>query len=105
MSSLKYLPLISTESHPEDPLFLHDLADECFKRYGLSGEKDDLDKLILRLSKKSSPPLAESGSDYAQTLLDLALALIHRFKNFRSKPPKFLTMQLQCILSSCWPRR
>jgi CHAT domain-containing protein len=82
MSSLKYRPLTSTESHPKDPVFLHDLAAECFKRHGLSGDKDDLDKLILRLSKKSSLPLVEPGSDCTQTLLDLTLALIHRFKEF-----------------------
>ncbi|KAF8495540.1 hypothetical protein F5888DRAFT_563958 [Russula emetica] len=82
MSSLKHLPLTLTESHPKDPVLLHDLADECFTRHGLSGEKDDLDKLILRLSEKSSPPLAEPGSDHAQTLLDLALSRIHRFKMF-----------------------
>jgi tetratricopeptide (TPR) repeat protein len=82
MSSLKHRPLTSTGSHPKDPVFLHDLAGECFKRHGLSGEKDDLDKLIFRLSEKSSLPLAESGSDGTQTLLDLALARIHRFKEF-----------------------
>ena len=82
MSSLKTSPLTSTESHPRDPIFLHDLAVECFKRHGLSGEKDDVDKLILRLSEKFSPPLAESGSDCIQTLLDLTLARIHRFKEF-----------------------
>ena len=82
MSSLEHRTLTSTEPHPKDPVFLHDLAAECFKRHGLSGEKDDIDKLILRLSKKTSLPLAESGSDCTQILLDLTLAHVHRFKKF-----------------------
>jgi tetratricopeptide (TPR) repeat protein len=108
MSSLKHLPLTSTESHPKDPVFLHDLAAECFKRHGLSGERDDLDKLILRLSEKSSLALAESGADCAQTLLDLALAHIHRFKEFGEPgdvnptiasgiPPVYLANLLQAL--------
>ena len=82
MSALKTRPLTSTESHPKDPVFLHDLAAECFQRHGLSGEKEGLDKLILRLSEKSSLPFAETRSDGTQTLLDLTLARIHRFKTF-----------------------
>src|SRR5882762_9906851 len=81
MSSLKHRPLISTESHPKDPVFLYDLAAECFNRHGLSGERDDVDELILRLSNKPSPP-HESGSDCTQISLDLTLARIHRFKKF-----------------------
>ena len=85
MSSLTNPPSTSTEYHPKDPVFLHDLAAECFERHGLSGEirgKDDVDQLILRLSEEFSLPLAESGSDHTQTLLDLTLALIYRFKAF-----------------------
>src|SRR6266849_2155487 len=82
MSSLMHRPLTSTESYPKDPVFLQDLAAECFKRHGLSGEKDDLDKLILHLSEKFPFSLAESGSDCTQTLLDLTLSRIHRFKKF-----------------------
>src|SRR6267154_5746962 len=103
MPSLENRPLTSTESHPKDPLFLHDLTAECFKRHGLSGEKDDLDKLILRLSEKSSLPLAESGSDCTQTLVDLTLTLIHRFKEFGELglasgiSPVHLTNSLQAL--------
>jgi hypothetical protein len=108
MSSLKHRPLTSAESHPKDPVFFHDLAAECFKRYGLSGEKDDLDKLILRLSEKSSLPLADSGSDCIQTPLDLALAHIYRFKEFGEPgdinptiasgiSPAYLTNSLQAL--------
>ena len=82
MSSLKLRSSTSTGSYPKDPVFFHDLAAECFKRHDLSGEKDDLDNLILRLSEKYSLPLAESDSDRTQTLLDLALTRIHRFKKF-----------------------
>lgn len=42
--------------------------------------KDDLDKLILRLTEESFRPLMKSRSDGYQTLLDVSLARIHRFK-------------------------
>ncbi|KAF8495542.1 hypothetical protein F5888DRAFT_1711801, partial [Russula emetica] len=74
--------IVSLQDNPESPPSLHDLATACFNRHGLSGEKDGLDKLILRLSEESSRPLVESGLDGHQTLLDLTLARIHRFKKF-----------------------
>jgi len=74
--------IISLQDNPESPPSLHDLTAACFNRHGLSGEKDDLDKLILRLNEESSRPLVEPGLDRHQTLLDLSFTRIHRFKKF-----------------------
>ena len=66
-----------TQYHPECPLFLHDLATTRFECYGLSGQQEELDKRILRLSEDISLPIAGSGSNTVQTHWDLTLAL-HR---------------------------
>jgi CHAT domain-containing protein len=75
-------PLSLPQSHPEPPLVLHDLAADRFGRSGLSGQREDLDEVIHLLTEDFSLPLARPTRNGIQTLFELTLALLHRFKKF-----------------------
>lgn len=75
-------PLSLPQSHPEPPLVLHDLAADRFESNGLSCQKEDLDEVIRLLTEDFSLPSARPTRNGIQTLVELALALLHRFKKF-----------------------
>jgi hypothetical protein len=83
MASLQYRPLPSARSHPECPIYLHDLAAARSEHGGLSDQREDVDNVNRHLLiEETSLPLASSPRTGIQTLLESTLSLLHRSKKF-----------------------
>ncbi|KAI0250879.1 CHAT domain-containing protein [Lactifluus subvellereus] len=78
----------SSRSHPLRTHWLRDLATARFARYGLSGQKSDLDKHILHLTEVALLPFPSFGLyvNIFGVLHDLAEALFTRFHKFSKRP-------------------
>ena len=97
MLSFRYRPIPLPQSHPELPLFLHQIAAASFDYPGLSDKKEDLDKVIQLHAKDISLPLVHGTPSEIQSLLELTLALLHRLNKFGSGELDDLDFTIKCL--------
>ena len=97
MQSLEHPHSSLSQSHPERPLFLHQLAADHFKHDGLSDRQEDLDETIYLLINNISLPLVHPTRNEIQTLLELSFARLHRLKKYGFGEPDEVNSTIKCL--------